>query len=38
MRVLRKLIPDAIEIDSNGGNLLVGIAIYDNLIRLVKML
>jgi hypothetical protein len=38
MRYIGKLIPDAVEIDSNGGNLLVGINTYENLIKLVKML
>lgn len=38
MRFMKKLIPDSVEVDSNGGNLLVGIANYDSLIKLVKML
>lgn len=38
MRLLKKLIPDAAEIDSNGGNLLVGIASHDSLMMLVRML
>lgn len=38
MRLIKKIFPEAIEVDSNGGNLLVGIHHYQNLLEFVKML
>jgi|JI61114BRNA_FD_contig_101_296072_length_1759_multi_2_in_0_out_0_1 ABC-type multidrug transport system ATPase subunit len=38
MRYIRKLFPEAIQVDSNGGNLLVGVQQYQTLIEFVKML
>lgn len=38
MRLIKKLFPEAVEVDSNGGNLLVGIHQYESLIEFVKML
>ncbi len=38
MRYIRKLFPEAVQVDSNGGNLLVGVQQYQTLIEFVKML
>lgn len=38
MRYIRKLFPEAVQVDSNGGNLLVGLQQYQSLIEFVKML
>lgn len=38
MKYIRKLFPEADQVDSNGGNLLVGIQTYKHLIEFIKML
>jgi hypothetical protein len=38
MKYIKRLFPEAVEVDSNGGNLLVGIQKYENLIAFVRML
>ena len=37
-RYIKKLYPDAVEVDCNGGNILIGIMQYNSLISFIKML
>ena len=36
--VIKKLFPKAVEVDSKGGNLIVGLSDYESLLDMVKML
>ena len=38
MKTIQKLFPKAVEVDSKGGNLIVGLNDFENLLDLVKML
>ena len=38
MKTIRKLFPKAVEVDSKGGNLIVGLKDFEHLLDLVKML
>lgn len=38
MKTIKKLFPKAVEVDSKGGNLIVGLSDFENLLDLVKML